>query len=108
MTERRFWTWWLTLVAAGVLFWLVVFYLVGEATVYARNPAVVRAFRATHPCPSTGKTEGRCPGYVVDHKYPLCAGGVDTVANMRWQAEEDSYIKDRIERELCEYKKRAP
>src|SRR6266853_1431181 len=38
-----------------------------------RDPAQSRAFVKEHPCPSTGKTKGRCPGYVVDHIKPLCA-----------------------------------
>src|SRR5215468_261654 len=24
-------------------------------------------FMKSHPCPSTGKTSGPCPGYVIDH-----------------------------------------
>lgn len=67
----------------------------------ARDPAQVRAFRATHACPSTGKMTGACPGWVVDHAYPLCAGGADLPSNMTWQETRQSYIKDRIERELC-------
>jgi hypothetical protein len=70
----------------------------------ARDPAQVRAFRANHPCPSTGKTTGACPGWVVDHAYPLCAGGADLPSNMSWQEQRQSYIKDRIERELCQCK----
>lgn len=31
----------------------------------ARSP-----FMKTHPCPSTGKSSGACPGYVVDHAVP--------------------------------------
>ena len=25
-------------------------------------------FQRSHPCPSTGKSSGACPGYVVDHR----------------------------------------
>ncbi len=42
-----------------------------------RDPAQRAAFTKMYPCPSTGKTKGRCPGYVVDHVVPLCAGGRD-------------------------------
>lgn len=72
----------------------------------ARDPAQVRAFRATHPCPATGKTTGACPGWVVDHIYPLCAGGADAPANMTWQETRASFQKDRLERELCACKGR--
>lgn len=71
-----------------------------------RDPATVRAFRATHPCPLTGKTTGPCNGWVVDHMYPLCAGGTDTVDNMQWQTRTMSFSKDRVERELCACKRR--
>jgi hypothetical protein len=66
----------------------------------ARERAPVEEFRKTHPCPSTGKTEGACPGYVVDHKYPLCAGGADDPSNMQWEPREHSYTKDRLEPEV--------
>lgn len=72
---------------------------------FARDPAQVAAFRKTHPCPATGKTAGPCPGYVVDHMYPLCAGGLDAPSNMQWQDRGQSLVKDRIERELCACKK---
>ena len=70
----------------------------------ARNPATVDAFKAANPCPATGQIQETCPGYIVDHKYPLCAGGKDEVANMQWQTREQSYVKDRIEHELCALK----
>lgn len=73
-----------------------------------RSQAVVRAFRRDHPCPETRLTKGACPGWVVDHAYPLCAGGADVPANMLWQEVRQSYIKDRIERELCSCKARLP
>jgi hypothetical protein len=67
----------------------------------ARDPAKVREFRKTHPCPVTGKTTGACPKYVVDHGIPLCLGGADEPYNMFWQAKADSYRKDVDERRLC-------
>ena len=66
-----------------------------------RDPAKRAAFTKMHPCPSTGKARGRCPGYVVDHVVPLCAGGRDHPSNMQWQTQEDAKKKDRIEREMC-------
>lgn len=67
----------------------------------ARDPQQVRAFRHEHACPVTGKTTGACPGWIVDHVYPLCAGGVDAPSNMTWQEMRASFQKDRLERELC-------
>ena len=69
--------------------------------VQARDASQVREFRATHPCPSTGKTTGACPGWVVDHVRPLCDGGRDAPPNMRWQERRASYVKDKVEREIC-------
>lgn len=66
-----------------------------------RSPAEIRAFRRTHPCPATGKTSGACPGFVVDHVWPLCAGGCDVPENMAWQEVEASRRKDRLERRAC-------
>jgi hypothetical protein len=66
-----------------------------------RDPAQRRAFVQSHPCPSTGKTKGRCPGYVVDHVKPLCAGGPDRPSNMQWQTTAEAKNKDRLEREQC-------
>jgi hypothetical protein len=55
----------------------------------------------SHPCPSTGKTKGRCPGYVVDHVKPLCAGGADRPSNMQWQTVKEAKKKDRLEAAEC-------
>jgi hypothetical protein len=51
-----------------------------------------------NPCPSTGKTSGRCPGYVVDHKVALECGGIDAPSNMQWQTVADGKAKDKTER----------
>lgn len=66
-----------------------------------RNRAAVRAFRAGNPCPGTGRRSGPCPGWVVDHIWPLCAGGCDVPENMAWQELEASRRKDRLERRAC-------
>ena len=58
-------------------------------------------FQRETPCPATGQTKGPCPGYVVDHKTPLCAGGADAPANMQWQTVEAGKAKDRTERTQC-------
>ena len=80
--------------------------LIFSTVVYARDPAQVRAFRKSFPCPSTGKTTGACQGWVVDHVVPLCWGGKDIPANMQWQEVRQSYLKDRFEREACAMKKK--
>jgi hypothetical protein len=50
-----------------------------------RNPHAKRDFKHLQPCPSTGKTSGRCPGWVVDYIVPLKDGGLDDAANMQWR-----------------------
>ena len=84
---------------------ILVFTIFLSQAALARDPAQVREFRKTHACPATGKFSGACPGWVVDHAYPICAGGSDSPDNMVWQEVEASYIKDRLERELCALKK---
>ena len=63
----------------------------------ARDPAVPRQFMRLHPCPSTGRTTGACPGWIRDHIIPLCKGGPDTVANMQWQTVAAAKAKDKWE-----------
>ena len=62
-----------------------------------RSVAAKRAFEREHPCPSTGKTSGRCPGYVIDHVTPLQCGGADAPFNMQWQTTGDAKTKDKTE-----------
>lgn len=71
------------------------------APALARDPAQAAAFRRTHPCPATLKIQRSCPGYVVDHIKPLCAGGADRPSNMQWQEYRASLKKDAQERRLC-------
>ena len=67
----------------------------------ARDRRAVYAFRKAHPCPSTGQRSGACPGWVIDHVIPLCAGGADHPRNMQWQTRAESYQKDAQERRAC-------
>lgn len=68
---------------------------------HARDQKQVRLFRATHICPVTNTLTTHCPGYVVDHIIPLCAGGPDHPSNMQYQELRESYIKDIQERKQC-------
>lgn len=70
----------------------------------ARDPAVVREWRRDHPCPSTGKTTGSCPGWIADHRIPICLGlEYDVPANLQWQEIEASHRKDKLEWEVCRF-----
>jgi hypothetical protein len=66
-----------------------------------RSHAERSAFVVRHPCPSTGMPTGSCPGWIVDHIIPLCAGGPDKRTNMQWQTVVDAKAKDVDERKLC-------
>lgn len=62
-----------------------------------RSQAVLHAFQKASPCPSTGMTTGRCPGWIKDHIVALCDGGPDAVGNLQWQSVADAKIKDKTE-----------
>jgi len=64
-----------------------------------RSSAAKHAFERQHPCPSTGRTSGRCRGYVVDHVKPLECGGADAPGNMQWQTVAAGKTKDKTERD---------
>lgn len=74
--------------------WLLLLALLSGAP---RSSAVKAAFQRLHPCPSTGKKTGACPGWVKDHVVPLCKGGLDSPSNMQWQTVDAAKAKDRIE-----------
>ena len=63
----------------------------------ARSGQARNEFQRGHPCPSTGKPSGACPGYVIDHVKPLKRGGADRPGNMQWQTTEAARQKDKVE-----------
>lgn len=66
-----------------------------------RSAKAKTEFKRLYPCPSTGLSKGSCPGYIIDHVEPLCAGGLDGTINMQWQTVDDAKVKDRLERKIC-------
>lgn len=66
-----------------------------------RSIAAKDAFKREQPCPSTGRSSGRCPGYVVDHRVALACGGADDPSNMQWQTTTAARLKDKTERKGC-------
>ncbi|MGA7180182.1 MAG: HNH endonuclease signature motif containing protein [Thiobacillaceae bacterium] len=64
---------------------------------HPRSQQAKRDFKREHPCPSTGKSRGGCPGYVIDHVQALKHGGADAPSNMQWQTKEDARAKDKWE-----------
>lgn len=62
-----------------------------------RSVAAKDVFKHSHPCPSTGKSSGACPGYVIDHIKALKRGGADAPSNMQWQTKEAARQKDKWE-----------
>lgn len=87
---------------------LALFAMLLLASVHAfggqRSAAERAAFKRDHPCPATGLRRGSCPGYVIDHVQPLCAGGPDNRSNMQWQTVADGLVKDRWERRICRHR----
>jgi len=73
-----------------------------------RSRAVLRKFQKIHPCPSTGLTTGKCPGWSLDHVYSLACGGVDDIINLQWMPYaiktcKQPYCKDRYERKIIHH-----
>lgn len=70
-----------------------------------RSRSVVAAFRSLYACPSTGRREGACPGWSVDHVIPLACGARDSVSNLQWlpnaiKSGSGTLPKDRWERRV--------
>ncbi len=90
----------------ALLFALILFTGLVQAQPH-RSSAELLAFKRANPCPSTGARRGACPGYVIDHVRPLCAGGPDRRDNMQWQTTADALAKDVEERRECRSLRRA-
>jgi len=63
----------------------------------ARSSSAKSSFKKQQPCPSTGRSSGACPGYVIDHVRPLKRGGADSPGNMQWQTIQAAKAKDKWE-----------
>lgn len=66
-----------------------------------RSKQVLREFQIQHPCPSTGRQYGACPGYQKDHVIALECGGADAVANLQWLSIEAHKVKTRDDNRKC-------
>jgi hypothetical protein len=64
---------------------------------FIRSTKAKDDFMKAHPCPSTGRQSGACPGYVIDHVVPLKRGGPDDPRNMEWQTVQAAKEKDKTE-----------
>jgi hypothetical protein len=71
-----------------------------------RSSHTLVEFQHANPCPVTLKKVGACHGYVKDHIIPLCAGGHDSVGNLKWSEQVYSVFRDKQEWELCRQLKR--
>lgn len=67
----------------------------------ARSAKVVREFRQTHVCPSTGLKIGPCPGWEADHWLPLCAGGLDRPWQLHWLSIAEHKAKTKLDLVQC-------
>jgi 5-methylcytosine-specific restriction endonuclease McrA len=85
----------------------IVLFIILASPADARSQSAVTAFKKTHPCPATGKSKGKCPGWQVDHIVPLKCGGRDHASNMQWLTVSAHKAKTKREAKLCR-KKRKP
>lgn len=70
----------------------------------SRRADVLNEFKRLYPCPATGESKGRCPGWAIDHVIPLAVGGCDGVSNLQWLPNSlkscAGICKDRWERKV--------
>jgi hypothetical protein len=70
-----------------------------------RRADVLRVFRKLYACPATKEFSGACPGWAIDHIFPLANGGCDAVWNLQWlplaiKSCAGTICKDRWERSV--------
>lgn len=85
----------------GIFTVLLALLVAGSSWAGERSRAARAEFQRQQPCPANGARRGPCPGHVVDHVVPLCAGGADHPSNMQWQPVLRAKEKDRLERRIC-------
>ena len=69
-----------------------------------RDPKVRAEFMLSHPCPSTGKTRGACPGFQVDHRWPICFhDGPDEPWNLQWLTVTAHRAKTALDVKVCKW-----
>lgn len=88
-----------TTAIAALLAWSL-----AEASNAKRSSTERYRFQRDNPCPAVTVPEPRrraCPGYVVDHIVPLCAGGEDHRRNMQWLTVEQHREKNAEELKRC-------
>lgn len=66
-----------------------------------RSEGANDSFKRLHPCPTTRRSSGPRPEYVIDHIVPLCASEPNAPYNMQWQTTPQSKEKNRWERTQC-------
>lgn len=91
---------------ASLLFSILLIFSISVEAKTHRSTHAKTEFKHLHLCPSTGQPKGACPGWIIDHVVPLCAGGADDPVNMQWQTISDAKLKDRDERRQCRAFKR--
>jgi hypothetical protein len=89
--------------AAPILAFTLALGAVNTEAKQERSQAAKYDFKKENPCPSTGRSKGACPGYQIDHRRPLAAGGADNKSNMQWLSKEQHKAKTKAERRSCEY-----
>jgi hypothetical protein len=93
LSGRRF----AALLLAAALAWPGIAFAREHSHGQKRSRSARESFKRSHPCPSTGKKSGACPGYTIDHIKPLKRGGADSSSNMQWQTREAAKQKDKVE-----------
>lgn len=94
-----------------ILFWVMLMwicYLFAKESHAATTPRGWWApymFRKYNACPGTGKFDGPCPGWIMDHMESLRCGGRDVPENIWWQTIEEARVKDQQEDECWRYYK---